>query len=101
VTYLVRLSPNARRDRDRLLAWYDDPERGQGDRFLRAFYTAAHQLEGQPLLGHVISGDVRSWHLPIFRYQLWYRVAEDLRLVRIIALVGDRQDHAQFEGRFE
>lgn len=99
MTFLVRLSPNARRDRDGILFWYDDPGRLQGDRFLHAFYEAAHQLERQPFLGHVIRRDVRSWHLPVFPYQLWYRVSEELSLVRVIAVVGDRQDRARFEDR--
>lgn len=47
----------------------------------------------------MVSGDVRSWHLPVFPYSLWYRVTDDLRLVRIIAVVGDRQDQLQFEAR--
>ncbi|MFT3877122.1 MAG: type II toxin-antitoxin system RelE/ParE family toxin [Propioniciclava sp.] len=51
MTYVVRLGPNARRDRDRIVAWYDDPERRQGDRFLDAFYEAAHQLERQRYSG--------------------------------------------------
>lgn len=63
MTYSVRLSSNARRDRDRILAWYDDPEPLQGGRFLDAFYKAARQLEQQPRLGYVISGDVRSWRM--------------------------------------
>lgn len=99
MSYLVRLSPNAQRDRDRVLAWYDEPERLQGDRFLDSFYIAARQLELQPLLGKLVSHDVRSWHLPTFPYQLWYRTNTDLQLVRILAVVGDKQHQAQFEPR--
>lgn len=99
MSFTVRLAPNARRDRDRITKWYDDPERLQGDRFLEAFYRAAHQLADQPRLGHLLRGDVRSWHLPVFPYQLWYRVSEDLELVRIIAVVGDKQDEAWFGDR--
>lgn len=99
MSYRVRLSPNARRDRDRIVAYYDDPERLQGDRFLDDFFATAHLLEGTPDIGRVISGDVRRWHLKVFRYQIWYRVTHDLKLVRIIAVVGDSQDEQSFQAR--
>ena len=99
MTYVVRISPNARRDRDRILAWYDDPERLQGDRFLSDFYLSARQLEHQPSLGHLIDHEVRSLHPQTFPYQLWYRFNRDLQTVRILAVVGDRQNQDSFEHR--
>jgi plasmid stabilization system protein ParE len=101
VSFAVRLTPSARRDRDRIVAWYDEPTRSQGDRFLRAFYVAAGQIADKPRLGHVLRRDVRAWHLTIFPYQLWYRIADDIRLVRVIAVVGDKQDQSRFGERLQ
>lgn len=101
MSYLVRLSPNARRDRDRIVAYYDDPDRLQGDRFLDDFFTTARLLEEVPYVGRVVSADVRRWRLKSFPYQIWYRVSGDLRLVRVIAVVGDSQDARAFRDRIE
>ncbi len=99
MTFQVRLSPNARRDRDRIIAYYDDPDRLQGDRFIDDFFQSAAQLIHQPHLGRVVRNDVRRWHLRIFPCQIWYRIDPDLKAVRIIAVVGDSQDHEQFNER--
>ncbi len=99
MSYRVLLGPNARRDRDRIVAYYDNPEILQGDRFLDDFYQAARQIEERPHIGRPVEDGVRRWHLGVFPCQLWYRVSDDLRIVRIIAVVGDAQDRTQFEGR--
>ncbi len=99
MNFLVRLSPNARRDRDRIVAYYDDPERLQGDRFLDDFYRTARLLEKHPGIGRIVGGDVRRWHLGIFPHQLWYRVDPDTTTVRVIAVVADAQDHRPFADR--
>lgn len=95
----VRLSPNALRDRDRILAYYDEPERSQGDRFLDDFFSAARLIADLPEIGRVINGDVRRWHLRTFPYQLWYRVSPGSRVLRVIAVVGDSQDEGRFADR--
>ena len=99
MSYRVGLSPNALQDRNRIVAFYDDREKLQGDRFLEDFFATAHLLEDAPDIGRFISGDVRQWHLKVFPYQLWYRVTHELKLVRVIAVVGDRQDEQSFQAR--
>lgn len=78
------------------MAFYGAPEIHQGDRFLDDFYATSQLLVKVPDIGRVISGDVRRWHLRVFPYQLWYRVAHEQKLVRIICLVGDAQDEQRF-----
>ena len=99
MSYQVRLSPNARRDRDRIVAYYDEPERLQGDRFLDDFFATARLLADAPDIGRLIRADVRRWHLRVFPYQLWYRVTHQMKLVRVIAVVGDSQDDRGFRTR--
>lgn len=93
MTFSVRFSPNSERDFLRAQAYYDNVAPHQTDRFIEATLAAARLLADRPEIGRMIQGEVRRWHLEVFPYQLWYRIDADVSIVRIIAVVGDSQDH--------
>lgn len=99
MTFTVRFSPNAERDFLLAQSYYDKAAPHQTDRFVAEVFSAARVLITHHEIGRVISGDVRRWHVDVFPYQLWYRVGLGTRSVRIIAVVGDAQDHQQFADR--
>ena len=101
MTFVVRLTPSARRDRDRVLAWYDVEVPDQAERFIDEFYAAARRLEGFPYLGPIVRYQVRRVSLRVFPYHLWYRVREEAGLVQIVAVLHHRQDSSCFEDRLE
>lgn len=101
MTYLVRLTSNARQDRDRALAWYDAEAPEQSERFIDEFYTAARQLEHFPRSGPVLRRGARLVSLRIFPYQLWYRVHEDAEVVEIVAVLHHRQGPDQLSERLQ
>ncbi|MBK5249745.1 MAG: type II toxin-antitoxin system RelE/ParE family toxin [Actinomycetales bacterium] len=99
MTYHVRLTPNARQDRDRVLAWYDAEAPDQTERFIDEFYAAARRLENFPHSGRVLRRGARRLSLHVFPYQLWYRVHDDTSTVEIIAVLHHRQDSEQLNDR--
>lgn len=101
MTYRVRLAPNARRDRDDALAWYDAEAPDQSERFIDEFYAAARRLEDFPHSGPVVHRGVRRVTLHVFPYQLWYRVNDEARVVELIAVLHHRQDPARVGDRLE
>jgi plasmid stabilization system protein ParE len=99
VNFGVLLTPDARRDRDDIVAWYDENAPGQASRFVDEFYGAARRLEGFPHSGPVVRGGARRVTLRTFPYQLWYLVHDDEDIVEIIAVLHDRQDPTHLSKR--
>lgn len=48
MTYRVRLTRNAQRDRDRILAWHDAEAPDRGEWFIDEFYATARRLQDLP-----------------------------------------------------
>lgn len=88
----VRFSPNAERHFWRAQAYFDEHAPHETERFIDATFAAARQLGTHPWIGRVLQSDVRYWHVDGFPVQLWYRVNVDLGVVRVLAVVSDRQD---------
>lgn len=101
MTYHVRLTSNARRDRDSVLAWYDAEAPDQTERFIDEFYTLARLLAEFPHSGPVIRQGTRRVSLRIFPYQLWYRVHDDARVVEVVAVLHHRQDREELHHRID
>lgn len=99
MTFAVRFSPNAERDFLRAQAYCDKIAPHQTDRFVAEVFAAARVMINHHEIGRVVSGDVRRWHVDVFPYQLWYRLSQEARAVRVIAVVGDAQDQEQFADR--
>lgn len=99
MTFALQFSPNAERDFLRAQSYYDEVAPVQTDRFVAEVFAAARVLIHHHEIGRIVSGDVRRWHIDVFRYQLWYRVGQEARVVRVIAIAGDAQDHDRFAER--
>lgn len=92
MTYEVRLTSMARRDRDHVVDWYDSEAPDQTERFLDEFYGVARRLAEFPQSGRAVHRGARRASLHIFPYQLWYRVRDEARVVEILAVLHYRQD---------
>lgn len=101
MTHHVRLTSNARQDRDSVLAWYDAEAPDQIERFIDEFYATARRLEDFPHAGPVVHRGTRRVNLRVFPYQLWYRVHDEAQVVEIIAILHHRQDPEQLSDRLE
>lgn len=99
MTYRVRLTRNAQRDRDRILAWYDAEAPDQSERFIDEFYATARRLVDYPRSSPELRGGARRANLHVFPYQLWYRVDDEAEEAEIIAVLHHRQDSAEFDAR--
>ncbi|MER3387198.1 MAG: type II toxin-antitoxin system RelE/ParE family toxin [Microcella pacifica] len=99
MTYRVRFTRNAQRDRDRILAWYDAEAPDESERFIEEFYDTARRLEDFPRSSRELRGSARRANLPVFPYQLWYRVFDETQEVEVVAVLHHRQDSAVFDGR--
>lgn len=99
MTFAVGFSANAERDFLRAQAHYDEVAPHETDRFIAEVFAAARVLVDHPELGRPLRRDARRWHVSVFPHQLWYRMNRDTRSVRIIAVVGDAQDHQRFDDR--
>lgn len=101
MTFRVRLSLKAQRDRDLVLAWYDVEAPDQSELFIDEFYAMARRLEDYPHAGAVVRDGARRISLQVFPYQLWYRVHDQARVVEIIALLHHRRDPESLSERLE
>ena len=99
MTFTARFSPNAERDFLRAQIYYDEVAPHQTDRFVAEVFAATRILADHIEIGRAVNGDVRSWRLDVFPYQLWYRVNREARVVRIVAIVGEAQDQTRFGDR--
>lgn len=99
MTFTVRFSPNAQRDFLRAQDYYDEVAPDQTDRFIAEVFAAARVLAEHVDIGRMMTDEVRRWPLHVFPFQLWYRVNYAAHDVRIVAVVGDAQDHARLTDR--
>lgn len=99
MTYEVRLTSRARKDRDRVVCWYDSEAPGQTERFINEFYVTTRRLAEFPQSARVVRRGARRVSLRVFPYQLWYRLNDEAGVVEVIALVHHRQDPKQLHDR--
>ncbi|MCL2781758.1 MAG: type II toxin-antitoxin system RelE/ParE family toxin [Actinomycetia bacterium] len=99
MSFLVRVRAAAEADLGRAFLWYAQQAPEQVSRLLAEFEAVSKRIGTEPLASRSIGSGVRSAHLKVFPYQLWYRVREPLSEVEVLAVVHDRQDRAGFIDR--
>ena len=73
----VRVLPEAEADLTEAFAWYEEAQRGLGDRFLEAVRASLELTARIPLTNRVLHKDIRRVLTPSFPYGLFYLVEGD------------------------
>jgi len=92
VTFDVRLGASGRRDFDEIVDYYDSESATLAEKFVEEFFLVTGSLSVHPLIAPAVRGQVRRLGLPVFPYQVWYRVFLDAKTVEIVAVLHTRQD---------
>lgn len=87
----VRWAPQARRDIDRIDAYYRETDPDFAQRIAAGLFTTTAMLCENPLLGPIAAyGDRRKWRVARTPYLLFYRAAKTH--IRVLRVLHDRMD---------
>lgn len=86
MTFKVQVTANARRDRDRVIAWFDENHPDQSDRFIEDYFRTLRRVEEQGTVPAADDHGFRHLAFGTFRYHLWYRIVEDSDVVYVLAV---------------
>ncbi len=99
MTFSVKLHPDARRDRDRVVLWFGENHPEHIAPFLDDFYATARFVGENPMLRAQVRPNVRHESLRKYRYHLWFRVFEELELVEVFAVLHHSRDPRELDRR--
>lgn len=91
MTWDVRVTPNARRDRDHAIAWLDEHYPDRAEQFIDDYFATVRRIEEDAGRPSVDERGFRHVAFNVFRYHLWYRLIEGSNIVYVVAV--------RFQGR--
>jgi toxin ParE1/3/4 len=89
----VQYDPEAEAELLDDIAYFERERRGHGDRFLSAIQAAIERIHRFPYLGRRSAGRTRRLTLVDFRYDIVYRVTDDLIFIFAIAHHSRRRNY--------
>ena len=84
--YKLRYSPDTISHIAKSADWYDKKNVGLGDRFIKEFYAKADVLKTNPYFNELF-GEVRGLLLENFPYRIHFKIQEDTKTVKILAVI--------------
>lgn len=98
MTVRVRLTPAAEEDLSEAYAWYENAQRGLGERFLEAIMEQIQTIADWPQSAPVVHRDVRRALVRRFPYGVFYVIDGDDLVV--IGCFHARRDPSVWKRRF-
>lgn len=86
MTWDVRLTPNARRDRDKAVAWFDENAPWASQDFIDDYVRAVRRIVANASVPAVDERGLRHIAFDRFKYHIWYRVIEDSNVVYVVLI---------------
>lgn len=84
--YTLRYSPDSIDHIAKSANWYDKKSPGLGGRFIDEFYARAEVLKTNPYFNELFN-EVRGLLLENFPYRIHYKIIEDSKTVKILAVI--------------
>jgi plasmid stabilization system protein ParE len=84
--YAAIFSNRARREFIQSWNWYEDRQRGLGDRFLKEVADRVEMIERAPGKFPTRFKSYKETPVPVFPFLIIYRINEKKRLIRIVSL---------------
>ena len=97
--YKIRIIPEAKREIKKAKEWYEKQSLGLGDRFSKEVKSAIRSLSSSQLDHKPVFTTHRRMLLSIFPYTIYYKRDEKRQLVKIIAVLHDKQSKDGLQNR--
>ena len=85
--YEVEFDPRAENDVAAALTWYDQHDADIGTQFINKLDEIITTISEMPRVSPKIEGDIRRALMKQFPYSLYYRLDDDMAIVRVIAVL--------------
>lgn len=95
----VRVTSNARRDRDRVVAWFDEHRPDASEAFLGDYFRTLRRIEANAIVPAANEQGFRRVRFDTFTYHVWYRVIEDSNVVFVVLLTHQGRDPVMIADR--
>lgn len=99
MTWDVRVTPNARRDRDRAVAWFDENQPLAADDFVDDFFRTLRRIERDASIPAIDDHGFRHMAFDTFKYHIWYRIIEGSTDVYVILVNYQGRDPEEIDRR--
>ncbi len=99
MTWDVRVTPNARRDRDHAVAWFDENRPGVSEDFIDDYFRTLRRIELDADLPPMDDRGFRRFAFDTFTYHIWYRIIEGSNVVYIVLVNYQGRDPEMIERR--
>ena len=99
MTYRIRVIPEAKQEIKKAKQWYESKSLGLGDRFADETKKAIRSLSNPKLDHNPVFTSHRRMLLPIFPYTIYYKRDEKNFVVRIVAVLHNKQSLDILENR--
>jgi plasmid stabilization system protein ParE len=93
----VIIRPEAERDIDEAVAWYDGQREGLGDAFQARLDQALEQIDRMPEVHQVLFQTVRRVFVKVFPFSVYYRM--EAGEVIVLAVAHSRRDPGRWKSR--
>ena len=95
MSHTLEFRPEAERELEEAVAWYESQQPGLGDAFLNRIETALERISDFPLAGPAVHDDVRRHLLDRFPHSILY-IVEETGIV-IVAIFHGRRDPSEWK----
>lgn len=89
---MVVIIKEAQIDMDEIFEWYEAQKQNLGLKFLGEFDKVISKIVLNPYYAFCIEKDARSASLKIFPYEVIYRIDEEKKQIRIIAIIHQHRN---------
>lgn len=99
MTWDVRVTPNARCDRDRAIAWFDENRPWVTDSFIDDYFRTLRRIEEDADRPAIDDRGFRRLAFDTFQYHVWYRLIEGSNVVYVVLVNFQGRDPERIEQR--
>lgn len=98
MTYQVRIRPEAQIEFNQSVDWYEERQKGLGQRFIDSIDFAINSLAENPEQAARVYREIRCKSVKGFPYQIYYRI-QDRESVEILSIFHVRQHPGVWRSR--
>lgn len=88
--YEIQVSAAAKKDLRKIYLWYENQQKGLGERFIVEFSVLTSNLEQNPLSFPVVFKDKRKQVFPTFPYCIYFKMKDET--IRLLAVVHGKRN---------
>lgn len=95
----VRVTPNARRDRDREIAWFDENRPSVTQDFIDDYFRTLRRIEEGADRPAIDDRGFRHLAFDTFKHHIWYRLIEGSNVVYVVLVNYQGRDPEMIDQR--